>query len=430
MVDSKDKPAVLALLTKQLYQSLDTLNNVSRYVIALSGGIDSVVLTHLLSTLPAHYSTPIIAVHINHGLDKDADRWQAHCADFCQDLNIEFITDAVLVNNAGKGLEAAARELRYAALARHLEPGDALFTAHHQQDQAETVLLNLFRGAGVDGLAGMPMQKAFQAGLHVRPLLNVSKAEIESYAEHHQLTWITDPSNRDVAFTRNYVRHSLLPNLRQRWNQADQVLSRTAQNMGQASELLKDLALLDLAFVADDQQRIKLDEFSDLSVARQRNVLRYWLGRQQLIPSSAQLDVVTDQCINAAADATPVLELGDHEIRRYRDRLYLLLRRESSPALQSYRWNLKESLELPELDLLLDPEWLLSRYSELSDDGEVEVRFRQGGEKFKADVQGLKKSLKNYFQEAGVPPWERDRLPLIYNNDELIAVWGYSLSNH
>lgn len=428
MVDSKVKSDAVALLTKQLYQSLDALSNVSRYVVALSGGVDSIVLTHLFGNLPTQYSKPVLAIHINHGLHQEANNWQAHCAAFCQELGMDFIAEVVEVNNTGKGLEAAAREQRYAALSKHLKAGDALFTAHHQQDQAETVLLNLFRGAGVDGLAGMPVHKEFQAGLHLRPLLNVSKTEIESYAQDHQLNWISDPSNQDTAFTRNYIRHSLLPNLRQRWQQVDSVLSRTAQNMGEAGELLKDLAVEDLAAIADDQKRIKLDVLNQLSVARQHNVLRYWMAQHQLIPASAQMDVVLNQCIAASEDSMPAVELGGHVIRRYRDRLYLLSQKELSP-IQPRSWNLKEKLELSELQLLLEPEWLLSRHAELSDKDQVQIRFRQGGEKFKADKQGLKKSLKNYFQEAGIPPWERDRLPLIFKNDELIAVWGYNHSN-
>lgn len=387
------------------------------------------VLAHLLHSLPEHYAKPVMAIHINHGLHPEADSWQSHCAAFCLDLGVSFIAEGVQVSNTGKGLEAAARDQRYAALSRHLNSDDALFTAHHQQDQAETVLLNLFRGAGVDGLAGMPIQKKLEQAVHVRPLLNISKTEIQSYAAHHQLTWVSDPSNQDTVFTRNYIRESLLPNLRQRWQEVDTVLSRTAQNMGQAAVLLKDLAVLDFATTVDNEQRLKLETFKELSVARQHNLLRYWLGQHQLIPSSAQIDAVLNQCIGAAEDATPAVELGEYVIRRYRDRLYLLLQTDSAPV-QPCTWDLKENLELSELGLSLEPEWLLSRYAELSDEDRVQIRFRQGGEKFKADKQGLKKSLKHYFQETGVPPWERDRIPLIYQNDELIAVWGISHSNH
>jgi len=327
MVASKDKSDV----TKQLYHRLDALTNINRYVVALSGGVDSVALTHMLGRLPTQYIKPVVAIHVNHGLHPEADNWQTHCAAFCQDLGVSFIAESVQVANMGKGIEAAARDLRYAALSKHLNSDDALFTAHHQQDQAETVLLNLFRGAGVDGLAGMPIVKELEQSVHVRPLLNISKTEIESYAAHHQLTWVTDPSNKDTAYTRNYIRESLLPNLRQRWSEADKVLSRTAQNMGQAGELLEDLAVLDLANTTDNQHGLKLDTFSELSLARQHNLLRYWLGKQQLIPSTAQLDTVLNQCIGAAEDATPAVKLEEYVIRRYRDRLYLLLQEDSSP---------------------------------------------------------------------------------------------------
>ncbi len=424
MADLKVRPTAVTELTDTVCRTLDSDKEVKRYVIALSGGIDSIVLTHILSTLQSQ--PELIAIHINHGLDKEADTWQAHCRTFCAELGVGFIAKSVVVTKTGKGLEAAAREQRYRALRQQLRTGDVLLTAHHQQDQAETLLLNLFRGSGVTGLAAMPIVKYSQQVQHIRPMLSVEKADIQSYAEHYNLAYINDPSNLDLTFTRNFIRHKLLPELRQRWTRLDVILSRTAENMGQAAELLVDLAQIDLKQIRGSDQRITLSLLNELSLPRQKNAVRYWMSTFGINPTQQQLTAVFEDCIQAAEHANPKVELAGYVFRRYRDCLYSLKKSQNNPPLQHYSWQLSHNLSLPELDLLLEPDTLLSSDLELSDEDEVEVRFRQGGEKFKADKQGLRKSLKNYFQEVGLPPWERDIVPLIYKDNELIAVWHNS----
>ena len=267
--------------------------------IAYSGGLDSHVLLHALVALRATHPLRLVAVHIDHGLAAQSGAWSQHCSAVCQALEVAFVLESVQVQGgSGEGTEAAARRARYAALARHVGPGEVLLTAHHQDDQAETLLLQLLRGAGVQGLAGMREAMGFAAGRHLRPLLGFSRAALRHYADSAGLQWIEDPSNADVGYRRNLLRHDVLPLLTQQWPQAAALLARAAQHAGEAALLLDELAAADLDRCRwrDTATVLSVSALQALSPARQRNVLRYWLRvRGFLAPSTLHLETLVGQ---------------------------------------------------------------------------------------------------------------------------------------
>lgn len=420
-------------LLQHAHAFLRHYQHVNTFVVALSGGTDSMALVHLMSKMQKHFGYSLLAVHVNHGLHAHADQWQGHCENFCQSINVPLEVERVTVERRGKGLEAEARTLRYQALHKHLTPGSALLTAHHRADQAETVLLNLFRGAGVAGLAAMPIEKRFGDNLHLRPLLDVNKRRICDYVAAEMLVPVEDPSNQDVTFSRNFVRHQLMPLLWQRWPRLSETLFGTAARMQEASELLDNLASDDLAEIVGQQQQLSLNVFREWSFARQKNALRYWLSQEYLIPTSKQLDALINDCINAGPEALPEFLIGEHSIRRYRDTLYLLtpeVAAQVSPC--SSLWSLSKVFEIESLKLTLDPSFMVGKVAgadgrPLGAADTVEVRFRRGGELLRLREGGPSKTLKNLFQERGLPPWQRDKVPLIYHQEKLVAVWGFTV---
>ena len=218
-----------------------------RYLLALSGGLDSVVLLHVLRTLKMNGGvTELRAMYVDHGLQTDSATWSQHCQRVCAQLEVPYLTQRVTVQSDSKGVEAAAREARYAVLAQVCEPDETLVTAHHRDDQVETLILNLMRGSGVRGLGGISFKRRVHGKMLLRPMLTVARDSIRGYAEKHQLNWIEDPSNQDTLYNRNFVRHEVMPLLWSRWPSVDSSLAKTASHCGDADELLSTLAQLDL----------------------------------------------------------------------------------------------------------------------------------------------------------------------------------------
>jgi len=394
------------------------LTNANKIVVALSGGLDSMVLLHSLVALNTHLQ--IRAIHIHHNLSKNADSWQEHCAQECTKLNISFNAYNITVTKKPQhSLEAIAREMRYAELAKHLAPDEVLATAHTQPDQAETVLLQLLRGAGPKGLAAMPAVKTFAHTQLIRPLLQYSRTELELYATENKLTWIDDESNLDLAFDRNYIRHKVLPQLQQRWPQTLHSLSLSARNCAESSELLHTLAAQDLLQLqTDDPSIIKLTPLLQLSPARQRNLLRHWIETLTMpIPDHRQLQQIQQNLLLAKHDASPCVQWQGHELRRFNDKIYCMQELTPHDPTIEINWDLQQSLELPNNIGTLTATKNLGMKS-------VIVRFRQGGEKLKLHDNARTQKLKHLMQQWQIPPWMRDRVPLIYDQDKLIAVVG------
>ena len=401
----------------------------SHFKVAYSGGLDSHVLLHALSVLRADHHFSLSAIHIDHDLQSASAEWGRHCARICAALDIQYVVKRVRVEGvAEEGLEAAARRARYTALAATLEPGDILLTAHHCDDQAETVLLQLLRGTGVAGLAAMPVQAAFGAGRIVRPLLGFSRAALHAYAREHQLAWIEDPSNLELHLRRSFLRAEILPRLVRHWPAHASMLARTARHAAEAMELLDEVAETDLVAcrhaVAHSPQALSINALAALSTAHQRNLLRYWLRRQGfLAPATSQLEEVLAQVHTAPRSQQARVCWPGTEVWRYRDLLVAMPAQQSPDPALDVVWDLRAPLDLPGVGRL---QVVPIRGQGLScarlNGKSLHVRLRSGGETLLLSGREHHHVLKKLLQAEGVPPWLRARLPLFYADHELAAV--------
>ena len=411
----------MTALDNRLRQALAPWRTASAWCVAFSGGLDSSVLLHLLAELARREAVPALsAIHVQHGLQPVAAAWPEHCRQFCAALGIPLQVVAVQVV-AQASVEQAARQARYAAFAEHLQPGAVLFSAQHRDDQAETLLFRLLRGAGVRGLAAMPGQRPLGRGTLLRPLLDCSRAELQGYAEAHGLSWIEDPSNADTRFSRNFLRQRVMPLLAERWPQASVALARSAAHLSEAEQLLGELARMDLQAARGEPlfpwlalPSLELSLVTQLSDVRQRNLLRHWLAPLSRMPDSDHWAGWRD-LRDAAGDASPVWKLADGELHRADGRLY---------------WLSADWLAPP---VLPDPAVVrVQGASELPGNGQVQIRgelpagrwhlrYRLGGESLHLPGRG-RRDLKRLLNEWRVPAFVRPRLPLLFDGDELIAV--------
>jgi tRNA(Ile)-lysidine synthase len=305
-----------------------------------------------------------------------------------------------------------------------MSPGDWVLSAHHQDDQAETLLLNLLRGSGPAGIAGIAAIRPFENGWLARPLLSFSQESLRNYASSHDLTWIEDPSNSDRSFDRNFLRHEILPKLESRWPELAKRLYRSSRIAGETATLLDDLAAIDAQALGDRLERLSVDALKSLSPERQRNVLRHALRQLRLpTPTAAQLQRVLDEVVAARDDAEPVLKWNGVEVRRYRKCLYLL---RSDLADLPADTKIPKGCDRVELGhglgaLKLETGAALGLDDKLLERG-LELRYRQGGEKLRLIDQSHTKTLKNLLQEKGIVPWMRNRIPLVFSGDQLVAV--------
>lgn len=407
-------------LPARLLSSLAPWRSAPTWRIAFSGGLDSTVLLHLLVQLGKTQSLPPLhALHVHHGLQTVADGWPAHCQSVCDALGVPLTVVGVQVL-PGASLERAAREARYGAFVEALQPGEVLLTAQHRDDQAETLLFRLLRGAGVRGLSAMPVQRPLGLGHLVRPLLGIARSELEAYAAEHQLSWIEDPSNRDLHFSRNYLRQQVFPALTQRWPQAVTTIARSAAHLREAQGLLEELAQIDLAQAATAHSfdwlgvpSLDLSVLATLSAARQRNALSHWLAPFTNLPDSDHWSGWTD-LREAAVDARPVWRLAEGELHRASGRVWWLSGTWLGPAPTPLAWpDPLSPLRLPGNGRLT--------LNAAVPVGVLSVRYRQGGEVMPVPGRGHR-DLKRLLNERGVPLFARGRLPLLYCNEQLIAV--------
>lgn len=418
--------------------------------VAYSGGLDSHVLLHLIK----HADLPhtVRAVHVNHGLNPAATSWALHCQAICDELEIP-LTQLEIDARApkGKSLEEYAREKRYAALIAILKPGDVLATAHHQDDQAETFLVQLLRGAGLPGLASMAHKKKLGAAYLVRPLLDFPRDTLLHYANEQKLNWIEDDSNAQVNFNRNYLRHRVMPTLKARWPAATKVLSRGASHCANAQALLEEVARDDL--VAGSQEHtLSVSALLQLSILRQANVIRYWLHQQNfLLPSEKQLHEIIKTLLYSRHDANPVVTLPQCELRRFRDEIYVFPKSVLLPdegdqkassnkfpeLMQPILWDGQQTIVLPNIGKLIscsDPtqatHQIFLSYARYEKNFQFSIRLRQGGEKFHPQGRVGTHPLKKLMQEWQIPPWQRATVPLLYVNNDLVCVIGYAIAAH
>lgn len=393
------------------------LAQAATYRVCFSGGLDSTVLLHALAAAGVG---PLAAVHVHHGLQAAAEDWVTHCRAVCAALRLPLQVCRVAVDGAApEGPEAAARKARYAALRGVMHPGDCLVVAHQRDDQAETVLLRLLRGAGSEGLSAMRPLTPFAAGWLWRPLLGTPRGALRAWAQRRGLQWVEDPQNQDVHYRRVWLRREILPALRRVVPQCDAVLARTAEVLAADVEVLAEVAAADLRTVQDGAT-LSVRRLRTLSPARRRNAVRAWLAQRGFrAPDRAASETLDRDVLAARADAVPVLRLGGCEVRRYRDALHLMAPLSSAPQ-GVLRWTLGSTLVLPAGCGRL-------RASGVPPDA-LEVRFPRGGERLKPAGQEHTRTLKNLFQEAGVPPWQRLRTPLVWRAGELAWVGGVAHS--
>lgn len=393
-----------------------------RVALALSGGVDSVVLLDVLARIARRHPLRLTALHVNHHISPNASRWAQFCAALCARYGVPCaVADVQVELAAGESLEAAARIARYAVFQR--QDVDALLLAHHLDDQAETLLLQLLRGAGARGMSAMPRMR--EAGVRIlRPLLEVPRARLVEYARRHRLEWVEDESNAMLDFDRNYLRHEVLPRIEARFPGYRQTWLRASRNLADASELADALAYID-AEGAVDGAGLRIEPLRALSEARARNVLRWFLMQQGLRPPGRErLDEALRQLLAKQADAQPLVELGPARLRRHRGVARLV--EHTGPAAADWRiaWQGEEALQLPNgmgmvcFDTAVGAGLSVERLKAAG----ASVRGRTGGERLKLAANRPSRTLKNLLREAGVPAWQRERLPLLFCGDA--AVWA------
>ena len=393
-----------------------------RLVLAFSGGLDSTVLLYLLAQCRKTCSFQLSAQHVHHGLSPNADDWADFCQQVCLKLNIPFALYKVNINkSSGLGTEATAREARYKALLS--VDADFICLAHHQDDQAETLLLQLARGAGVKGLTGM----AAVNGKLLRPLLEVPRSHLEAYAKQHQLIWIEDESNADTRFNRNFIRHKVLPILEESYPSIRQTLSRSAKNMADANDLFDELALIDALQAGFDDKTnttIGLSTLKNLCEPRVNNCLRWWLAQNSLqMPSQQQLQQITQQLMHAKQDAAIELKVSETcTLRRYQNRAYLV--QELPPnAPINWLWQGEDVIDLPNKTQLIFSKKMGEGISlRKIENAALRIKFREGNERFKPQLGRPHRSLKVMLQNGDMPPWQRAQLPLIFMDDTLVVI--------
>jgi tRNA(Ile)-lysidine synthase len=411
-------------------QGLSGIPSRPRLCVALSGGVDSMVLLHAMAELYRQGSVAgLRAIHVDHGLHADSPRWAAACKRGCAALDLELDQVRIQVpRRSGESLEAAARAVRYAALGDRLQPRECLATAHHADDQMETVLLQLLRGAGPAGLAAMPAATDFAGGWLIRPLLGFTRDELEGWAREHGLEWQEDPSNRDPGPRRNFLRLSVIPRLRERWPAAAASFGRSAAHCGEARALLDELAGIDLDSVAVDGS-LDAMALGQLSEPRQRNLLRVWLRQRGMpLPGFRRLQTAVEQLLPAPADAQAEVNWPGVSLRKHRQRIYALdaaqlarLERDPLPVTWADPRGPQDlGPGFGRLVWFRDPaggigeRWLSA--------GPLKIRYRSKGERVLPCGGGHHRRLKSLFQETDLPPWSRSGAPLVFAQNELLAI--------
>lgn len=394
-------------------------------LVAFSGGIDSSVLLHVAVTAALR---PVRAVYVDHGLHPESADWGEYCRAVCQGYGVPFTVLPVAVDAAGESPEAAARAARYTALRANLGAAEVLLTAHHEQDQLETFLLQTLRG-GVRGLAAMPLFAEGEGAPHLRPLLTVPDALIRHYAATHELQWRDDPSNAEVRFDRNYLRQEVLPGVLERWPGAASAVARSARLIGESGELLDELARADLG-QAMPASHVAVERLQPLPHIRRKNALRYAIRHAGLpVPSERQLEEALSALLDSREDAQPVAAWPGARIRRFRDVLWLYAEH-ADP--------LEQLAHAPDCVDWLDPEQSVqlgkvrgivesriepgAGFRASLAETELSIRFRVGGERLRPGPDARERTLKNLLQESDVLPWMRSNIPLIYAGEQLLAV--------
>ncbi len=390
-------------------------------LVGYSGGVDSMVLLHLLAMQPGMRASGLRAIHVHHGLHADADAWAAHCQRTCDALGIELIVERVQVEDAGLGREGDARAARHAAFARVLREGEVLALAHHRNDQAETFLLRALRGSGVDGLAAMRSWRVHANGWLWRPLLETSRDALRDYAVGHGLSWIEDPSNEDASLDRNFLRTQLMPLLRTRWPNADTAFSRSATLSAEATDVLDAGDDIALASASNGEDTLAGAALQAMPAARRARVLRRWVIQHGLPPLPANgIARIEGDMLGGRADGEARFEWAGACIRHWRGRLHAQWVPLALPADWSCEWDGREILQLP-------TGMTLELTGATRFDTPMRAHARQGGERILLPRRAHRHSLRHVLQDRGIPPWQRIGMPLLADANGVLHAAGDSI---
>ena len=427
-------PKPVTFTPDSLFEFVTAHPEFKRIWIAFSGGMDSHVLLHAFADLKVRLNdVELQAVHIDHGLNEKSESWSQQCQQVCESYDIPVkIVRVDARHDKGESPEAAARHARYDAFKELLKEGDCVVTAHHQDDQAETLLLQLARGGGPAGLASMPVLGRFHSAWLARPLLNFTREQLSDYAQGENLQWIDDPSNFDINFDRNFVRHTVMPALKQRWPQIVKTISRSALHNAEVSQLLEQLADMDLQQLQGEYPNtLVVSALMALDEKRRNNAIRTWIKKLGLpLPQAVHLEHINRDILLARKDAQPAVNWAGCVLSRYRDQLYAMRPLPAHDNSRLYQWDLQNTLPIPGIGTLSARSVTGSglAYSEMLDnnvDNSISIRFRQGGEQCRPSGRAHTHDLKKLFQEFNVPFWARDRIPLVYVNNTLAGIVGY-----
>ncbi|RTZ16125.1 tRNA lysidine(34) synthetase TilS [Vibrio aquaticus] len=401
-------------------------------VLGLSGGLDSRVMLELLANHAKQTNIPCLAVHVHHGLSDNADQWAEQCQRWCQSLDVPLVIERVRLDLEGRSVEESAREARYSALRKHLNTGDLLLTGQHADDQVETFLLALKRGSGPKGLSSMAAVMPFANGQIVRPLLSVTRQEIESFAQASKLEWIEDESNQDQRFDRNFIRHQITPLVTGRWPHFYQSVQRSAELCAEQESLIEELVADKLSAAQSQDGSLEINDLAALSPLLRLRLIRSWLASHGLrMPTRTQLLNIWQEVAMAQKDANPQLVLAGGQVRRYAHRLYLVKEWQSLEQWQS-RLEIEQPCTLP--DGLGQVRLSRSQHGQLSLDalkeGELRVTFDPEGLSAHPSQRGHSRKLKKLFQEYGVPSWLRRRTPIVMCDQRVVAVGNLFIDRH
>jgi len=413
-----------------LQKQQDMMSNVKHYLhknqeilLAFSGGLDSTVLLHLLTKLRSNGFLRLRALHVHHGLSKQADDWAEHCKQVCQKWHIPLTVAHVNIDKKNN-IEAKARQARYDAIKTHLTPNEVVMTAQHLDDQSETFLLALKRGSGPTGLSSMPAISSFANSKLIRPLLAVSREEITHYARTHHLFWIEDESNQDRRYDRNFLRLTALPLLNQRWPRFNHMVARSAALCGEETQLIMELLTDELNPCMDSAANLLITPLLTMSDLKRNALLRTWLKIHGMImPSRQQLHLLWQTVANARKDANPQFAFHPYTIRRFQQRLYVLKKQPSLSHMMLF-WDMKSPLLLPNsLGILYCDNTAKGPLRKPEAHESPTICFQTTG-KFSIVGRQGSRSIKKLWQEFSIPPWMRNQIPLLYYNDTLISAIG------
>lgn len=416
-------------MQKQLLDWLNN-NNLSQFdwLIGYSGGLDSHVLLHLATQLKQSCSINVCAVHVNHGLQPQADQWADHCQRVCENYNIPIkIIPLNLTVPMGESLEEFARVQRYAAIVAQMSTKQILLTAHHLDDQAETLLIQLLRGAGPEGLAAMPAC-SFEPFPHARPFLNIHRQELSDYAKLHELRWIEDYSNFNTQWTRNDIRQNILPQLEKINPSVKQCLARSAKHCAVSNTVLTRYLENDLQRCITKNNTLNISTLKKYPKEQAALLVRLWLRKSHVrAPSSKKLNEIIHQMFYSRQDAKPCVHWGEHQVMRHRDEIFLMAKKpRQTPMFKEQSWCLTQPLKLN------NEQWIARKVSgkgiAVSQiNSPLSVRLRQGGERL--IYRGKTRSLKKVLHELAIPVWQRQDLPILYYQGEIIAVGSHIISD-